>query len=148
MSRFARKLQQAANKTAPIRLYLTPSQGTYNVGDTLVVTIREDSLTTPVNSVQADLTYPTAQLQYVSTSTTGSNFTTTVSNSGGGGTVQLSMGILASSLTGDQFMAQITFNVVGSGAAAVAFAAGDGIARASDATDVCQAKLGANYTVN
>lgn len=148
MSRFARKLQQAASKSDRIKLYLTPSQGTYNVGDTLVVTVREDSLSVPVNSLQADLTYPTAQLQYVSASTTGSNFTTTVSNSGGGGTVQLALGILAGSLTGDQFVAQVTFSVVGSGAAAVDFAAGDGIARASDSTDVCQAKLGAHYSIN
>lgn len=148
MSRFARRLQQAVTKSGQIRLYLTPSQGTYNVGDSVVVTIREDSLTTAVNSVQADLIYPTAQLQYVSTSTTGSNFTTTVSNSGGGGTVQLSMGILGGSVTGDQFLAQVTFSVVGSGAAAVTFNAGDGIARTSDSTDVCQAKIGANYTVN
>jgi hypothetical protein len=148
MSRFARRLQQAADTGSPIKLYLTPSGGTYNVGDTVVVTVREDSFTTAVNSVGADLTYPSGLLQYESSTTTGSNFTTTAQNSGGSGAVHIAVGILAGSLTGDQFVGSITFTVIGSGTAGITVDPTSGIADAATSTDVCQLRLGATYTLN
>ena len=148
MSRFARKLQQATSTSQVIKLYLTPSQGAHNVGDTIVVTIREDSLSTPVNSTGVDLTYPAGLLQYESSSTTGSGFTTTVQNTGGSGAVHIAVGILAGSLTGDQLIGTVTFTVIGAGLASVTVDPTSGIARASDATDVCQAKLGANFAIS
>jgi hypothetical protein len=149
MSRFGRRLQQsAAPNVSVIKLYVTPPQGTYNVGDTIVMTIREDSLTTAVNSAGVDMTYPAGLLQYQSSSTTGSAFTTTVQNTGGSGAVHIAVGILAGSVVGDQLIGTVTFSVIGTGSAAVTFDPSSGIARASDSVDVCQAKLGANYTIN
>ena len=148
VSRFARRLQQAVPSNSQIKLYLTPSQGTFNVGDSVVVTIREDSLSTAVNSVGVDMTYPAAVLQYQSSSTTGSAFTTTVQNTGGSGAVNISVGILGGSTTGDNLVGTVTFTALASGSAAITFDPTSGIARASDSTDVCQAKLGATYTIN
>ncbi|MEO6513402.1 MAG: cohesin domain-containing protein [Candidatus Saccharimonadales bacterium] len=150
MSRFARRLQQStAVSTSVIKLYLTPSQGAHIVGDTVVVTIREDSLTTPVNSVGVDLTYPAGMLQYQSSSTTGSGFTTTIQNTGGSGAVNIAVGILAGSVTGDQLVGTVTFLVIGTGQADVTFDPTSGIARAAPPNDdVCQAKLNASYTIS
>jgi hypothetical protein len=140
-------LQRTESGANPIKLYLTAAQSTYNVGDTILVTIREDSLTTAVNSVGVDLSYPAGLLQYQSSSTSGSAFTTTVQNTGGSGGVHIAVGILAGSNNGDQLIGTVTFTVVASGTAAVTFDVTSGIARASDSVDVCQAKIGTSFNL-
>ncbi len=152
MSGFARKLQQV-NKTSSgssdsARLYLSPNWGTRQVGSTLVVDIYEDSGATPVNGVQANLTYPTAQLQYASSTNSGSAFTSQLQNTGGSGTVQIAVGTLSTPPTGPQLVASVTFNIIGTGAAAIAFDTGSAVTRANNPADILTSTTGGNYTCN
>ena len=145
-----RRLQQASNKATivtKITLYLSPAGGTFKVGSTVTVVIRENSLTTAVNTVQANVSYPTATLQFSAVNNTGSPFTTTIQSTGGSGLVQLGVGILGGSTTGDQLVGTITFTALAAGPAALTFSSGSGIASASTSTDVCQQENGATYTI-
>ena len=144
MSRFTRRLQQVAHGAT---LYIAPASGSYAGGATVTVAIRMHSGGTAVNAVQANLTYPTSRLLFVSLDTTGSPFTTTMESSGGGGSIRLGVGILAGSTSGDRLVGTVTFTAQSAGSATVSFAAGSGIARASDAVDICTIKSGASYTI-
>lgn len=146
MSRFARRLQRAPVSGG--ELYITPASGSYSNGATVTITIRENSYATPVNAVQANLTYPSGQLQFQSINTSSSPFTTTLQSSGGSGSVQIGVGLLGDSVTGDAVVATVTFTVIGTGTAAITFAAGSGIAKTSDSSDVCKKKTGSSYTLS
>lgn len=148
MSTASRKLQRSVGKPLGAQLYLSPASGSVTNGNTVVVTIRENSYTDAVNTVQANLTYPTNRLSFQSIDTSASNFTTTVQSNGGSGTVQVGVGLLGNSLTGDQLVATMTFTAISAGSASIQFDTGSGIARASDSTDICQQKKGATYTIS
>lgn len=145
MSRFARRAQMGVARGAT--LSLSPSTATYASGATVVVTIRCNSGSTAVNAVQANLSYPTARLTFQSIDTSMSPFTTTMQSTGGSGSVQIGVGILAGSVTGNQIVGTVTFTAGSAGQAAVTFANGSGIADAATATDVCKNKVGASYTI-
>jgi hypothetical protein len=129
------------------KLYLTPASGTYSAGSTITLVIHADSLTTPVNAVQADLTYPSALMQFVSIDTTGSSFPQTLQSTGGSGTVHLSVGSLSTDPTGDNVIATVTFNYLGSGTASIGVAGTSAIYRSSDSADILNSTAGASYTL-
>lgn len=145
MSSFGRRLQQSAGMTT---IYLSPAKGNYSTGNNFTVKVYENSGGSPVNSVQANLTYPQTLLQFVSTDTTGSPFTTTVQNTGGSGVINLGVGLLASSVVGDQLVGTITFKVLAAGTAAVSFDTGTGVASSISNTNICQAENGAKFTLS
>ncbi len=130
------------------QLYLTPASGGYSNGATVSVTVKENSYSTQVNAVQANLTYPTGQLQFQSINTSSSAFTTTLQSTGGSGSVQIGVGSLGNSVTGDAIVAVVTFTVIGTGFAQIQFAAGSGIAQTSDSTDICKKQTGSSYTLS
>jgi hypothetical protein len=127
---------------------LTPSTGQFSVNDQVVVAIRENSLSVAVNSIQANLTYPAGKLQFVSASTAGSPFTTTVQNTGGSGNVQLAVGLLGGSVSGDQLVGTVTFKALASGTAQVDFTSDSGIADEATSSNVCQQKEGGLYVIS
>ncbi len=129
-------------------LYITPATGNYNTGDTVQIAIRVNSQSTEINAVQANLTYPTNRLTYQSMSFTGSPLTTQVQQTGGSGEVRIASTILASSVTGDQLVATVTFTATGAGSASVAFMASSKIAAYADATDVLSGTTGAAYVIS
>lgn len=147
MSIAARRFQRSTSNSGSPKLYLTPSLGSYANGGTLIVTIMANSYSQAVNAVQANLTYPTGRMTFQSIDTSHSNFTTTIQSSGGSGNIQIGVGLLGSTLTGLQEVARVTFSLISTGSAALPFAAGSGIARASDAVDICNATIGATYTI-
>lgn len=146
MSRFARRLQGGTPKGA--KLYITPASGALTNGNTLVITIREDSGGDPVNAVQASLTYPAARLQFQSISTASSAFTTTAQSTGGSGSVDIGVALLGSSVTGNRIVATVTFTIISTGSAAITFDPESGIARSTDSVDICKQKIGASYTIS
>lgn len=127
-------------------LYVTPGSGSYAIGSTITMVLRENSFSTAVNSFQANLTYPTDLLQFVSSDTTGTAFEIPLQNTGGSGTISISLASFDGSVTGDQLISTISFTVLAAGTANVAFAAGSGIARTSDSTDILNQTLGAFYS--
>lgn len=121
---------------APPTMYLSPASQVMPINNTFTVQVRENSGTTAVNAVQANLTYPTSLLTFVSMSTTGTAFSTAGPSSGGGGTVSIAAGTpcttTCSTVTGDQLIATITFkSTTTGGAAAVAFATGTALVSSS-----------------
>lgn len=146
MSKLARRLQSVP--VAGAELYITPASNSYSNGATVTITIRENSRSTQVNAVQANLTYPTARLQFQSINTSSSPFTTTLQSTGGSGNVQIGVGSLGSSVTGDAVVATVTFTAIATGSAQIQFAAGSGIAQTSDSTDICKKKTGSSYTIS
>ncbi len=146
MSRFARRIQSASGPKGAA-LYITPASGSFSSGSTVTLTIMENSYSEGVNAIQANLTYPTNRLTFQSISTTNSNFTTTIQSNGGSGSVQIGVGLLGGSLTGAQEVARVTFTANSAGSAPISFAAGSGIARESDATDICKRQTGATYVI-
>lgn len=145
MSRSARRLQSATPKGGT--LLITPASGSYAGGATVVVTIREQSGSTAVNAVQANFSYPTAQLTFQSIDTSMSPFTTTIESTGGSGNVRIGVGLLAGSVSGSQIVGTVTFTAGTSGAAALVFASDSGIAEAATSTNICKLKIGAAYTI-
>lgn len=144
MSSFGRRLQQSSGATT---LYLSPATGSHATGGTFTVQIRENSGGSPVNSVQANLTYPQTLLQFVSTDLTGGAFPTSAENTGGSGSINLGVALLASSVTGDQLVGTITFKVLSAGTASVDFTTGSGVASYISNTNICQTETGATFTL-
>ena len=105
---------------------LSPSSGSYTVGDNLVLTVSETSTSGDnTNAVQVNLSYPSSQLQYKSISLDGP-FTLCGQQSGGGGSVNI--GCASTTVVGGESpVAQITFSVLASGSAAVAMTSGSDI---------------------
>lgn len=144
----SRRAQRAAGVTTDPTLYLTPPKGSFTNGSTVTVQIRENSYGIAVNTVQANLSYPSALLQFGSISTTGSPFTTTIQSTGGSGSIQLGVGILSGSVSGDQLVGTVTFTVIATGSARLDFTDGSGVADASTSSDVLKRLFGASYALS
>lgn len=105
---------------------LTPANNVVNLGETVTVTVMADSQTVPVNAVQADLTYDTTKLDFVSIDAAGSAYGLAVESNGGAGKVSIVRAITTSSttgsltpLTGNQKVATVTFRTKSVGSTAI-----------------------------
>jgi len=101
-------------------LYITPATSTVLVGNNVTVSVRLTPGTT-VDGVQATVTYDATKLQYVSSSTTGTPYDTTLqAPSGGSGTVTVASGNLSGGVSTDGLVLSVTFQaLVGSGSTAL-----------------------------
>lgn len=107
---------------ATASMYLTRSKSTVYKNETVVIGVYMNS-SDPVNAVQANLSYPSSSLSFVSISP-GSAFEIQAENSGGGGSVRIGRGTL-SPKTGTKLIANVTFKALkSSGSASISFAAG------------------------
>jgi hypothetical protein len=122
---------------APPTVYLNGAPSFVAPNANFTVQVRENSGTTGVNAVEADISYPTALVSFVSISYTGTAFGYNVQSSGGSGAVNIATGLNCSTTcpaapTGDQLVATITFKALtSSGAAALAFTTGTSLVSAS-----------------
>jgi chitodextrinase len=128
-------------------LSLAPATSNVSLGSNVVVTITENSSTTAVNAIEADLTYDQTKLQFVSIDTSTSPFNGLVARAtGGGGTVFIADGTTTPT-TGSQVVARVTFTAIGTGATSVNFAASSGIAESTTNSDILGTTNGATYTI-
>ncbi len=130
------------------QLYLSPSSGTVLQGNTVSVAIHEDSGTTGVNAVQANLSYDPAEFEFESIDASNSAFGVEAESTGGNGTVTIARGVTGGSapLTGDQLVATVTFTALGSGVSGdINFASGSAVVSASDNTNIVQSTAGASF---
>ena len=98
-------------------IYLSPSSSSVQVGNDITFALRINPGTS-VNTVQAYINYDSTALQFVSTNL--SVFPVCTQNSGGGGTVSFACAILASSVSSDSLIANITFQALkGSGSSSL-----------------------------
>jgi hypothetical protein len=140
----------------PPTVYLSPASRTIAGSTNFTVQIREDSGSTTVNAIQANLTYDSSLIDYVSVDDTGSAFPTVAQTSGGGGSIQIARGTSCSTtcaaVSGDQLVTTITFHTkTTSGAASVAFTTGTVLASSTTNLDILgslAATAGGTYTVD
>jgi hypothetical protein len=140
----------------PPTVYLSPASQTLGGSTNFTVEIRENSGTASVNAVQANLTYDSSLIDYVSVDDTGSAFPTPAQTTGGAGSIQIGRGTSCSttcaSFTGDQLVTTITFRTkTTSGAANVAFTTGTILASSTTNLDILgslTATAGGTYTVD
>lgn len=100
-------------------LALTANKSTVASGGTVIVAVYANGGGTPVNAVQADLSYPASKLQYIGFSASGSAFEIGASSGGGDGSATLARGT-TSSISGSGLVGTVTFKaLVGSGSAVV-----------------------------
>lgn len=127
-------------------LYLSPASGSVSKGSILTVSVRENSGNEPVNSVQANLSYPANLLDFVSISSS-SAWGVVAQNSGGGGSVQIARGALPA-VSGDQLVASVRFRAkTDSGTASINFASDSAVVSASSNKDVKSGERGSSYTL-
>lgn len=127
-------------------LYLSPASGSVSKGSILTVNVRENSGNEPVNSVQANLSYPANLLDFVSVSSS-SAWSVVAENAGGGGSVRIARGALPA-VSGDQLVASVRFKAkTDSGTASINFAPGSAVVSANSNTDVKSGERGGNYTL-
>lgn len=120
----------------PPTVYLTPESGLRKISETFTVEIRENSGTTPVNAVQANLSYPMSLLDFVSIDTTGGAFTVIAESSGGSGQVSIGAGN-TTALTGDRLVAKVTFKTrTTGGTAGLSFTSGTALVAGSSNTNI------------
>lgn len=129
------------------RLYITTATGSYTVGSTLTITLREDSGTNAITAVQADFMYPAALLQYESMdfSTSAFQYKPPSGNGGSSGTVTLQTS--GPSQSADQIVATVTFTVIAAGAASLTFTSNAQLID-GNGNSLRMAYGGANLTLN
>lgn len=112
---------------------LSPSSGSYTVGNNLILSVSETSTSGDnTNAVQINLSYPSSLLQYQSSSLDGP-FTLCGQQTGAGGVVNI--GCASTTVVNSTSpVAQITFSVLGSGTASVAMTSGSDIDNTSGAS--------------
>jgi hypothetical protein len=131
---------QAANS-----LYLSSANGSYPVGSTFTVSIRENS-SSSVNAVEADLSYSTSALEYVSIDGSGSAFGIDASSTGGNGSVGVSRGS-TNPVSGDQLVAKVTFKVLAITTASVQMQSSSVALSSTTNTNVVNSRSGGTYTL-
>jgi len=111
--------------------YFTASSNAYVVGDSISVSVYEDSGTDCANVVEADFSYPANLLRYDSFSASGSKFDAAISTNSGNGKISLiqytnrkecgSGGSATSGVSGEQLIGTASFTVVAAGNATLSF---------------------------
>ncbi len=129
------------------QLSLSPASGSYEINNTLKVTINSTS-TDAINAVQADLNYDASKLELLSIDKSISDFTLACYVSGGSGSVKVGCADSAT-LTGTKIVASVSFKVLaGSGTTSITFAPGNALVRPSDAQNVWNGNTSAGtYTL-
>jgi YD repeat-containing protein len=141
---------------ATASMSLAPSSQSVTQGSTVSVAIHEDSSSDSVNSVQVLLNYPTAKLTYSSISYAGNSFDVHASESGGNGTVSLSLGKTPPAVIGDQVVATVNFLTTAAGNANISFGCsfnastcpdGNAVLRSTDNVDILSSKTGSSLII-
>jgi hypothetical protein len=135
----------------PPTVYLNPASVVIGANGTFTVDVRENSSTTAVNAVQANFSYPTGLLTFVSIDTTGTAFSVQAENTGGSGQVRLGRGT-TTAVTGDQLIGKVTFQAGATGGAAtLAFVSGTALVSSTTNQDILgslAATGGGTYTID
>jgi hypothetical protein len=126
---------------------LTPATGTYHTGDTVTLTLRENSGATNVNAASYIGTYNQSLLQYQSWDFTGSAFEIAASSSGGSGSVAADRGTTNNTLSGDQLIGKVSFKVLAPGTTTVTVDNTSQVLATSDNTDQLGTRTGASLTL-
>ena len=101
---------------------LTANKATVPAGGSVIIAVYMNGGGSPINAVQADLSYPASKLQYVGFSASGSAFEIGATSGGGDGSASLARGTI-STVSGSGLVGTVTFKALaGSGSAAIGVA--------------------------
>lgn len=128
-------------------LYMTPATGTYRVGDTITVNVRENSGTDEVLVTQADVQFVASQLQYLSMTCNGAFVDVAPPPTVTPGLVSTTCGSFTNK-TGDQQVAVATFKVLTSGPTTLSFAPTSIVYKTSDSSNAAGSMTGATYKLS
>lgn len=147
VSYLGEQFYRASHAATGASMSVNPSSGTFTPGSTVSLTIREDSGTDPVNSVQAAVAYSTSQLQY--TGMTEGDFPLVAHNTTNPGEIIVSRYITTGPLSGNRAIVTLNFKVLASsGTVNVSIdRANSGVNRSTDDTDILQVLTGGSFTV-
>jgi hypothetical protein len=131
----------AANAASSPSVYLAPPGHAAPANTAFSVQIRENSGTTAVNAIQANLSYSTSLYTLNSIDYTGTAFGTAVQSSGSGGVIKIARGTPCSTtcttVTGDKLVATLKFTTTNThGGASISFTSGTALVNASTHTDI------------
>ena len=139
-------LTSTVNAQAADSIYVAPSSGSYVVGSTFTISLRENS-SGPVNAAEADLSYSTASLQFVSIDGSSSAFGIDAQSTGGSGSVSVSRGN-TSPVNGDQLIAKVSFKALATGTANIQMQNSSVVLSSSTNSNVVNTRNGAAYTLS
>lgn len=137
----------AASGTAT--LYTSPG-GTQSVttGQTFAVSVRVSSAANvPVTGAAVYLSYPTAKLQVIGESYSGSPYNTELVTSDSGGVLRMDRAAFPLVSGGDQLFAQVTFKAIASGSAPLSFTGSSIVTSGEDDSNILGQKNGVTYNV-
>jgi chitodextrinase len=128
---------------------ILPSTATIGIGATFSVTIRENSLTDPVNATQMYLTYDPTKVEYLGTDGTGSAFSLDAASSTAVGSVSMARSTAGgvAAVTGDNLVVTVNFKALAVGVSTMNLGVGTVLVRSSDAVDILAVKNGTTITV-
>ncbi len=131
-------------------LYVSPNTANVTSGSTISVTIREDSGSASVNSVQASLKYNANNLEYVGLVEGGAFPVIAATSTGTPGVVRVGRANSDTTVTGDQAVATINFKVLSSsGTTSLGFdQAYSFLVSSTDNKDILQNVGSASYTMS
>jgi acetyl esterase/lipase len=130
-------------------LYFSPASSSLASGSTVTLEIRENSGTTQVNAVQANVTYDATRLQYDSVIDAGADFGLSAVTNATSGQVLITRATAGGTpaLTGDKLVAKIVFKALATtGATTVQFAASSNLVTTA-ATDILSNRQPAAITI-
>lgn len=128
-------------------LTLSPSSGSYSLNNSLVLTVTENSATDVINAAEADLSYNSSELQFVSAACS-STFSLSGQATGGSGSATLACATPNTTVSGSQTLGTVTFTVIGGGSSVVTFASTSSMVLASNQSNVWDGvTTGGTYTI-
>lgn len=134
--------------TANGSISLLPATGSFAQNTEVRVAVRENSGTTPVNAVQANVSFPTDKLDFVAIDTTGSDFPIAAQGTNNNGTVMIARGA-TTPVSGDKLVATIVLRTkTTAGQAVLNFANGTEVISSQTNTPLTLTQNGATYTVS
>ena len=133
-------------KSSAISLSVAPASQKVKNGATLELAVWEDSKSTAVNAVQADLTYPADKFDFVSIDAANSAFAVEASSTGGDGKISIARGT-TTEVSGRQLVATVQLRArVASGKATVSFASTSSLLSSQDNANILQQTTGGTYS--
>jgi chitodextrinase len=135
---------------ATTSLTLVPSASTVNVGSNFTVAVRVNSGTDTVNAIQANLTYDSTKIQYVSVNETGSAFGLVAETTNNPGSLLIGRAVAGGGLpvSGDNLVTTVTFKSIATGSVPISFGTGSLVARSTDNINVLTVSNNTTVTVS